>query len=354
MTVSQIKLKNFRNYAQAEVKINSDLVLILGDNAAGKTNFLESIYFLSALESFRAPDQFLVQAGADFFSLEAQSSAAQLEAVVQVRPRLARQFKLDGVKTSRSLWRPFHTVLFVPNDLNLFTLGPALRRRFLDEILAQAHQDYALALVSVQHVLKQKSAVLEKLNQGLGEVSELDLWNQQLAPLSAIIYRYRHALAEFINREFSAIHRRMTNFPAEVKFVYKSRLAGLDASATVAELINHQEAEIRSGQNLIGPHRDDFSLAKNNQPNIYNSSRGELRRHVLTLQLLQAEYLSAGREQLVILLDDVFSELDELRRSQLIESLTGHQIFITSTEEHHLPKINDSSQILRVAGNSIK
>jgi DNA replication and repair protein RecF len=119
------------------------------------------------------------------------------------------------------------------------------------------------------------------------------------------------------------------------------------------KLDQYRLGEIRSGQNLYGPHRDDFIIEKNDQENIYNSSRGELRAQVLALKLLQARFLDQHKLQTVILLDDVFSELDETRRSKLIQSLFGHQIFITTTEEHHLPKFSGNTKILHVINNQL-
>ncbi len=354
MTVSQIKLNNFRNYQKVEVGTESDLVLILGDNAAGKTNFLESIYFLSRLKSFRAPDQFLVKTGADFFSIQGTVGEKQLEAIIQIYPATKRQFKIMGQKTKRSFWQSFKSVLFVPNDLNLFILGPVARRKLMDEILIQKNKEYELARVSLDHVLEQKSALLEQLNQGMGDATQLDFWNEQLAESGMKIFEHRLELADFINQKFAQVQKNLAGFNASVLFVYKSQLSNLTKQTFLDQLNQHQQAEIRSGKNLIGPHKDDFILEKEGIENIYNSSRGELRSHILTLKLLQAQYLTSEKEKPVILLDDVFSELDETRRSKLLETLSGHQIFITSTEEHHLPKLNTNSLVLKVEDNQIQ
>ena len=136
MKVCQVSLKNFRNYKQISIDCDADLVLILGDNASGKTNFLESIYFLSRLKSFRAPDNLLVKNQEDYFELQAAVDNQSFEAMVQINPVLKRQYKINDQKTKRGLWQSFSTVLFVPNDLNLFQLGPILRRKFLDEIFS--------------------------------------------------------------------------------------------------------------------------------------------------------------------------------------------------------------------------
>lgn len=353
MSVKKVNLINFRNYTKAEVETNSNLVLILGNNATGKTNFLESIYYLSRLKSFRAPDQFLVRNSANFFTIQGTVKEKQLEAVVQIYPSTKRQFKIDGVKTKKSFWQSFRTVLFVPNDLNLFILGPVARRKLMDEILSQKSKEYELALVSLDHVLVQKAALLEQINQGMGDVVQLDFWNEQLAEAGLKIFELRQQLSDFINERFNLVQKDLAGFQSSVLFNYKSQLHHLNKAELVDRLNQSQQAEIRSMKNLIGPHRDDFVLEKEGIENIYNSSRGELRSHILTLKLLQAEYLITETERPVILLDDVFSELDETRRNKLIESLTGHQIFITSTEEHHLPKLNQSSLVLKVENNAI-
>ena len=134
---------------------------------------------------------------------------------------------------------------------------------------------------------------------------------------------------------------------------FKSIFAKTEAELS-AGLKSHEQAEIRSGQNLIGPHRDDFELQKDEQTSLFNSSRGELRAQILALKLLQADFLDQSNKKPIILLDDVFSELDETRRTRLIENLKGHQIFITSTEEHHLPKLAKDALILKVENNEIK
>ncbi len=352
MRLTEINLKNFRNYTQVSVQTDADLVLILGDNAAGKTNLLESIYFLSRLKSFRAPDEMLVNHTEDYFSIKGKFYEDELETVVQKNPVVKRGFKINSQKTKRSLWRVYAVVLFVPNDLNLFSLGPSARRKFLDEILSQKSQEYALAQVSLEHVLKQKSALLDQLNQGLGNVSELEFWNEQLADASAVIEAHRRDFIDFINQKINSVNINLTGFGSklEVKF----RQQALTRSEFLASLTQHQTAEIRSCQNLVGPHRDDFIIEKGGIENIYNSSRGELRAHILSLKLLQAEYLVEGDKKPIILLDDVFSELDETRRTKLIETLQGHQIFITSTEEHHLPQVDKQTLVIKVENNELK
>jgi DNA replication and repair protein RecF len=352
--LTKVVLTNFRNYIKAEVGVSSDLVLILGDNAAGKTNFLESIYFLSRLKSFRAPDMLLIRQGEDYFRVNATFDESELEGLVQILPKPARQFKINGQKTKRSLWQSYRSVLFNPNDLNLFILGPAFRRKYLDETLSQQGPVYNLSLASLDHDLKQRLALLQSINKGLASRSELDFWNKELAAVSLILKQEREKFLEFLNQRFNATMISLMGFEHKysIEFLTFERIK--TEEEFLAELSRLADAEIRSGKNLLGPHRDDFLIKKNGEANLYNSSRGELRSQILALKLLQAEYLSTETDKPIILLDDVFSELDETRRTKLIENLKGHQIFITSTEEHHLPQIAKDSLILRVENNEIK
>ena len=353
MRLNQVALKNFRNYQKSEVKLNSDLVLILGENASGKTNFLESIYFLSRLKSFRAPDNLLVQNQQDHFNLQGQMEETQLEVIIQVLPAVRRQYKINDQKTKRGFWRAFSVVLFVPNDLNLFQLGPILRRKYLDETLSQIDMAYSIDLESLDHILKQRAALLERIYKREAQNYELEFWNQQLAPVAVRITNKRQEFVDFLNQNLTQKTNQLTGFNNQFELRYK-RTEVKTEEELLATLAAHEEAEVRSSKNLIGPHRDDFEIYKDDQLNLFNSSRGELRTQILALKLLQAQYLAMTGKKPLILLDDVFSELDEVRRTKLIESLSGHQIFITSTEEHHLPKIAKDAQILKVENNEIK
>ncbi|HTL39616.1 MAG TPA: DNA replication and repair protein RecF [Methylomirabilota bacterium] len=351
MRLRSISLENFRNYSKISVSIDADLVLILGDNASGKTNFLESIYFLSRLKSFRAPDELIVKQLEEYFNIEGEFGSHQMRVVVQKVPSIRRSFKINGQKVSKSVWQSFPTVLFVPNDLNLFILGPVARRKFLDEILTQKSQEYAISLVSLDHILKQKSALLEMLNQGQGDLAQLEFWNQQLAQAASVITKYRVEFIEFLRQNFDSMIEALMGKESKFKIVFKNQA---ETEQQYLECLRqHQEAEIRSQTNLVGPHRDDFLIEKDSTLNIYNSSRGELRTQILALKLLQAKFLTSIEQKPIILLDDVFSELDETRRRKLIETLEGHQIFITSTEEHHLPNLTKDVLILKVAHNQI-
>jgi DNA replication and repair protein RecF len=354
MRLKSVYLENFRNYKRLEVDTDNDLVVVVGQNASGKTNFIESIYFLAYLKSFRAPDNLLVNSQEDYFKIAGVMGERSLEAVVQVRPALRRGYKIDDSKIKRLHWRTFKTVLFVPNDLNLFILGPGARRRYLDETLAQLNPAYAADVSSLDHVLKQRGALLKEIMGGNSSRDQLDFWDFQLSEISLRLSKARRDYLSFVSDRFQSTYGKLTGIPSDFRVEYKGIPAEYDAPLFLSRLREYQDAEIRSGQNLFGPHRDDFNIYKDGELNIYNSSRGELRAQILAIKLLQAEYLTIGEDKPLILLDDVFSELDEVRRERLLGSLTGHQIFITTTDEHNAQSVVPEAKLLRTEENQIR
>jgi DNA replication and repair protein RecF len=351
--LKKVYLENFRNYKRLEVDTDNDLVVVVGENASGKTNFIESIYFLAYLRSFRAPDNLLVHQQEDYFKIVGNLDESKLEAVVQVNPALRRGFKIDDQKINRMHWRTFKTVLFVPTDLNLFILGPAARRKYLNETLSQVDPAYAADIASLDHVLKQRGALLGEIASGRSTRDQLDFWDLQLAEISLRLSKIRRDYLEYLGDRFANAYGKLTDLPAKFRLEYKGLPVEYDSDLFLSRLREYQDAEIRSGQNLFGPHRDDFNIYKDGELNIYNSSRGELRAQILAIKLLQAEYLTIGQDHPIILLDDVFSELDEARRVMLLKSLSGHQIFITTTDEHNASKIVPDAKILSTFENSL-
>ncbi|HYC79801.1 MAG TPA: DNA replication and repair protein RecF, partial [Candidatus Binatia bacterium] len=278
--LKKVILENFRNYKRLEVDTDNDLVVVVGDNASGKTNFIESIYFLAYLKSFRAPDNLLVNAQEDYFKIVGITEESKLEAIVQVKPALRRGFKIDDQKIKRLNWRTFRTVLFVPNDLNLFILGPGARRKYLNETLAQIDPAYAADIVSLEHVLKQRAALLYDIYKNISTRDQLDYWDLQLAEISLRVSKTRRDFLNFVSDRFSETYNKLTELPSMFRIEYKGLPQEYDITSFLTKLREYQDAEIRSGQNLFGPHRDDFNIYKDNELNIYNSSRGELRAQI--------------------------------------------------------------------------
>ncbi|MGE5392367.1 MAG: DNA replication/repair protein RecF [Candidatus Saccharibacteria bacterium] len=348
--LTRLELENFRSYEKIGVDCGSDLVLVLGENAAGKTNLLEAVYYLNTLESFRSPDPLVVRRGAGHFRVSGRfDDGREAEVVVQTSPVTRRGYRIDKQKTRRSDWSINPVVLFVPQDLNLFFLGPANRREFVNRILSQVNPGYRTDLSELTQVLKQKTALLEAIRDGVADRAELSFWNDRLADISLRIYEGRSEFASFVNSRFPEVYARITDLPGSFSLEYR-HMKKTEKSELMAHLTEHIEAEVASGTNLIGPHRDDYRLLKDGVEVIHLSSQGELRSQILALKLIEAAFLEgrSGRKA-TVLLDDVFSELDEMRRGRLMEFFAENQVFITTTEEHHLPGFKREFMVLRLS-----
>lgn len=347
--LKRLELENFRSYEKIGVDCDSDLVLILGDNAAGKTNLLEAVYYLLTLRSFRSPDALLAKTDTGYFQISGEfSDSVNAQVVVQVTPSLRRKCRLNGQSRVRSEWLFNPVVLFVPSDLNLFFLNPSERRRFLNQVLSQTKPGYESDIAELNRILKQKTALLALIQQGGASSAELDLWNEQLARVSVGVTAARQELVDYLEASFNSMYQQLFGTSRHFSFDYK-RIKFSDFDQLLSYLNEHKSAEIASGTNLIGPHRDDLSLVADGTNTIHNSSQGEMRSQILTLKFLESNFLEqkTGKNP-TVLLDDVFSELDEIRRGRLMQFFSNNQVFITTTEEHHLPGFNRSCKIIRL------
>lgn len=346
MRIKNIKIKNFRNYPDLDLEITSDLVVLTGPNAVGKTNLLESVYFASLFKSFRDDTEFIFLKDSDkmelVLSVEKQDGEHVLESFLEKRGKIYANFRLNGVKKKRKDVQGFITVVvFDPSDVDMFSKAPEVRRKYLNMVLAQKSREYLENLTVYKKALFQKTRLLQNLKQGLGSGEDLEAWNQQLVEFGSEIIQERKKFVNFLNNNFSEVYTTISGFHRPVEFWYD----GLEGETKeeisqkfYERLAAFQKKEEFLGSCLVGPQRDDFSLKSEGLFLPPFSSRGELRSQVLALKILELEYLSRGEEKPVLLLDDVLSELDEIRREYLLKFLQGRfQVFITTTQTLDLP-----------------
>jgi DNA replication and repair protein RecF len=330
MLIENISLTNFRNYDQVTFNFSDGINLILGDNATGKTNLLEAVYLLSSGRSFRAGriNQMInydspiahikgLVKKSDQDSLAIASVLSRGEVNGQKTP--LRQFSVAGVKRSQfEFVGNLLTVLFSPQDLDIVTDSPSWRRRYLDEVLNQSNPDYYRANLSYQKGLRSRNKVLEQIRSGQTTTKTLFFWDQLLLENGAKINRGRQELVDFMNRQKSA---------AQYKIIYRPSLI------SPQKLVEEQTREIAAAKTLFGPHRDDFSVLSTDRDLAIFGSRGEQRLSVLWLKLGQLRFLEEIKnERPVLLLDDIFSELDPEHKKLVVASFIGHQTLVTTAE----------------------
>lgn len=346
MRIKNIQIKNFRNYPQLDIQINNEVVVLTGPNAVGKTNLLESVYFASLFKSFRDDTEFIFLK--DCSSLELKMTVEKsgeerlLEVFLEKRDKIYANFMIDGVKKKRKEAQGFMSVvIFDPTDVDMFSKSPEHRRKYLNMVLAQKNLEYLDALGNYKRALFQKSKLLQNIKAGRATNEELPAWDEQLVTLGSFIILERKKFINFLNNSVAEIYTNISGFhrPVEVSYV------GLDGD-TLEEISQNFRVKLEAvaakeqmlASCLVGPHRDDFFLKSDGLFLSPFSSRGELRSQVLSLKVLELEYLSNGDDKPILLLDDVLSELDDTRRTFLLKFLQGKfQTFITTTHPLEMP-----------------
>ncbi len=351
MRVAHVSLADWRNYASAECELQPGVVVLEGPNGQGKTNFVEAIAYLSTLRSHRvAGDAALVRAGCASGTIRASVASGDRSVMldVQVNTTGANQAQINRAAAKpREITRYCHTVLFAPEDLAIVKGDPGDRRRFLDEILIQLSPRLAGVLSDYERVLRQRTTLL-KTSRGLDAAPTLEVWNDKLVTLGAELMWERATLTKNLRDPASQAYQSLIHADHGLHPDYRSSWGDVVEDQTRDELaemfhVKLTEAlpkERERGVTLVGPHRDDLDITLNQLPVKGYASHGESWSAILSLRLAQAELLrtdSAVGDPIVIL-DDVFAELDSSRRLALTEAVLGYeQVIVTAAVPEDVP-----------------
>lgn len=338
MKITSLKLKNFKNYEEESFSFSENINVICGENAQGKTNLLEALFYLSCVKPINVKkEKDLIKFGKNFSKIEAvaETEGRELEIIFDITSSPRRIF-VNGIKNQKvtDYIGSIKTVLFTPDDLSMIKEGPALRRRFLNIAISQLKPNYVYALSRYNKILEQKNALLkqEKIDDTL-----LDIYNEKLASQGAIIIKYRQEFTDEVSKEASLIHNEMSNGREILQIVYKKDRY-IDEKVSIGEaLYKHMSerkiAEIESQSSLVGPHRDDLEFLIAGVSAKDFASQGQIRTAILSTKLAEREvfYKTSG-EYPILLLDDVLSELDSTRQNFVLNKINCGQVFITSCE----------------------
>lgn len=348
MHLKSLKLEQFRNYSGTEIKfgLSGPVTFIVGDNAQGKTNILEAIYLLSLTKSFRTVQQEnLIKWGEQFARVkgvfESKNETFELEVFIGSPPHPRRALKKNGVKISTyNFIGNCQIVFFHPEDLNILYLGPDLRRRYLDIVNIQINPAYYRALRAYRRILEQRNSLLKKVKEGSASASNLNIWDEQLIKEGTAIMTERKKSIDYFNRQISDTYQRISKGSDKVFMEYNSFFDDENAIADSFKnkLAKAREKDLKAEFTTVGPHRDDFNIKLNNKQLASHASRGEYRSILLSLKLIECIfYGEKTKEKPILLLDDVFSELDMERQKMLLENISGYQTILTSTRPANLP-----------------
>lgn len=330
--LKSLHLSHFRSYDSLELTLSEPVFLILGPNATGKTNILEAMYVAATGRSFRGDDEELVSHHSEGFVIEARYDDEVIKVTFRAEPRKAKQIERNSVRIHRATLLGRHpVVLFEPNDLQLLSGPPERRRRYLDVVLSQTDENYRHNYLLFKRLLKQRNSLLWRNKRSpLAQLEDqLFILEAQMAPVAEAISTTRLGLIKDIEAILSDI------VPRIAKKKHSLKIEFVEKSMDFLNLITAARSrDIALGTTTVGPHREDWFLWFDGHLMRSTASRGETRTALLGLKLAELQYVnqkSEGRKAL-LLLDDVFSELDESRRRQLIVELDDTQTVITSTD----------------------
>ncbi|MDP3888593.1 MAG: DNA replication and repair protein RecF [bacterium] len=342
MVLEKISLQNFRGYSKKEFSFSEGTTLILGPNTVGKTNLLEAVYLLASGKSVRAGFE--------------QEMIAYEKEIARVKGRVLGDEKVDleiiltcgmvgGDKASRKKYLvngvarrmmdflgSLRAVYFGPEDLDLVIGSPSQRRKYLDLVLSQADREYARSGLSYEKGLRQRNKLLERIReeglpaggQGVPR-SQLLFWNQLLIKEGGVLTEKREEFIDFVNQEKSKL--------PDFKLEYDKSII------SPARLEEYAQEEVAAAATLVGPHRDDFEFRIGDRELSAFGSRGEQRLGILWLKMGELEFIAQKTKQRpILLLDDIFSELDHEHRALVLEIIPKQQTIITATDSDLLEK----------------
>ena len=329
MIIKSIQLTNFRNHSKYQLDFNEDTTLILGSNGWGKTSILEAIYLLTRGKSFRATDRDIIKYNTEFYRIEIDYYSG--EKTVATYDNKTKNFIIVDKKTKRLPKKnKYPVILFLPSDLNLISHSPGRRRDYFDRIFSEFDESYSSNLSKYEKALKQRNELLK--NDFLTR-DALFSWNIMLAKYGTELFNKRKTFIQEINQNLTKTYRSIADNKDEIIINYKSDVEGLNSDTYYKKLEENYNRDTYLGHTTFGIHRDDYVFEFNGKIADSSASRGETRSIILALKFIEASLVYQKTHQKpIILLDDVFSELDEERRRCLIKNFKDHQVIITSVE----------------------
>ncbi len=330
MILSDLTLTNFRSYSKRLFSFDPSTILIVGPNTSGKTNILEAIMAIATGKSFRADiDAEMVRWGAEIGRVKGTDGETKLEVIlttgaVSGRKTQSKKFLVNGIaRRQLDFVGILRAVLFWPEHLELVTDSPSLRRKYLDSVLVQVDREYRRNLMSYERGLRQRNRLLDLISEGKAHHNQLQFWDQLLIKAGGYITDVRAKFIDFINHH--------PPFASHYSLFYDKSVI------SESRLVQYKDEEVAAKATLVGPHRDDFLVTKKDLDLSKYGSRGEQRLAIVWLKLAELAFIERETgERPLLILDDIFSELDKEHRILIFDLLGKQQTIVTSAEEEVL------------------
>ncbi len=332
--ITSLRLQNFRSYFDDSFEFDPGVNIVVGPNGSGKTNLLEAVLVLCGSKSFRTRDINLINDSCDWARLEGNFSGRErILKIARSNETSKKEFVLNGKESKRlSFTQTVPVVVFEPNHLQIIARGPDVRREYFDDLLLRTQPMYKEYLSNYIRALVQRNSLLKKNRQVSAD--QIFVWDIRLSELGEKVAVARQQLVSSLSEQLPSVYAKIAGKTASVSLRYCTGFpVSSYGSKMLARLQATHTADKERGFTGCGPHREDIEFIFEGQPALQVASRGETRSIMLALKILELQLVQDSRgAEPILLLDDVFSELDGARRRALVDHLKDHQTIITTTE----------------------
>ena len=341
MWIKELRINNFRNYKNEEIKFEKNINIFYGENAQGKTNIIEAIFLCSMGRSFRTnKDKEMILLNESQANIEIEFEKSDRSGKIKIELAGKKNVSINGIKIKKlsELLGNVNIVIFTPDDINILKGGPQNRRRFLDIMISQLKPNYMHNLNLYLKTLEQRNNYLSQIKELNKPENMLEIWDEKLAEYAEIICRYRIEFIEKLNNKIKKIHSEVTENKEKLEIKYITECENKENYLSL--LKQRRKLDIIKGFTTKGIHRDDFKCFINDKEIEIYGSQGQHRTAILSLKLaeLYVIYDEIG-EYPILLLDDFMSELDEKRRKSFLSYIKDTQVIITCTDKMELDNI---------------
>lgn len=353
MIVKKLIIKNYRNFKEAEAELNPSLNIFIGDNGQGKTNLMESIYLASIGRTFRLNSEselinFNESKSKLEIHLEKNNYNTKIEIILEKNKK--KQVFINGVKLDKTseMIGILNNVIFTPDDMKIIKGSPNERRKFINIDISQIKPKYKYLLNKYKRVTTERNLILKNYSTKYENKNILNIWNDYLVNIGSEISLYRNEFTKKLEKYAVDIYSNLSGNKEKLDILYHSNIGNITDKEETKKLFyekinNNLSNEILRGTSLYGPHKDDILIKINGKECKYFGSQGQQRSAILALKLAEIEIIKEETgEYPILLLDDVLSELDNKRKSYLIDHIKEVQTIITSTDDHDLSILTKS------------
>lgn len=358
MKIRRIHLHNFRNFKDLRLSFSDGVTVIAGENAQGKTNILEGIYLTASLRSFRAgKEEVMILSGQDEASVDLTfvEKGREHEVSVMLNRRGGKKVTIDGrrAEKNRDALGLFQSVVFTPDHLMMIKGAPQLRREFMDIAICATDTKYTEMLVRYNKVLKNRNRLLKEVESNPSLADTLPVWEDMLAELGGYIARCRCLYIKELNLAAQQIYEEISGGREKIKLIYlnqfsKEELSEREYAALIRERLEKTRTrDVENGMTADGVHKDDILITIGGKSAKFFASQGQIRSVALSVKLGEAVINEARTGKMpVILLDDIFSELDENRQKFIMEHTLKNQCIVTTCEPDKLRGIGQTTLLV--------